>query len=58
MNDTENADTVTLSRSEYDALLDRIADSEDRTAIDRLEARVAKEGFEAAGQRGRTIGIA
>ena len=48
MNDTGTADTVTLSRSEYEALLDRIADSEDRTAIDRLEARIAKEGFEAA----------
>jgi len=48
MNDTGNADTVTLSRSEYEALLDRIEDAEDRTAIDRLEARIAKEGFEAA----------
>jgi ribosome-binding protein aMBF1 (putative translation factor) len=39
---------VTLSRSEYEALLDRSEDAEDRTAIDRLEARIAKEGFEAA----------
>jgi len=48
MNDTGKTDTVTLSRSEYEALLDRIEDAEDRTAIDRLEARIAKEGFEAA----------
>jgi len=48
MNDTGNADTVTLSRSEYEALLDRIEDAEDRTAIDRLEARIEREGFEAA----------
>ena len=48
MNDTGKTDTVTLSRSEYEALLDRIEDSEDRRAIDRLEARIAKEGFDAA----------
>ena len=48
MNDTGKTDTVTLSRSEYEALLDRIEDSEDRMAIDRLEARIAKEGFDAA----------
>ena len=48
MNDPGKTDTVTLSRSEYEALLDRSEDAEDRTAIDRLEARIAKEGFEAA----------
>jgi ribosome-binding protein aMBF1 (putative translation factor) len=48
MNDTGKTDTVTLSRSEYEALLDRSEDAEDRTAIDRLEARIAKEGFGAA----------
>jgi ribosome-binding protein aMBF1 (putative translation factor) len=48
MNDPAKTDTVTLSRFEYEALLDRIKDAEDRTAIDRLEARIAREGFEAA----------
>jgi len=48
MNDPGKTDTVTLSRSEYEALLDRSEDAEDRAAIDRLEARIAKEGFEAA----------
>jgi DNA-binding XRE family transcriptional regulator len=38
-------DTVTLSRAEYESLLDRIEDAEDKAAIDRLEARIAKVGF-------------
>ena len=38
-------DTVTLSRAEYESLLDRIEDTEDKAAIDRLEARIAKVGF-------------
>ena len=38
-------DTVTLSRAEYESLLDRIEDAEDKAVIDRLEARIAKVGF-------------
>jgi DNA-binding XRE family transcriptional regulator len=38
-------DTVTLSRAEYESLLDRIEDAEDKAAIDRLEGRIAKMGF-------------
>jgi DNA-binding XRE family transcriptional regulator len=41
-------DTVTLSRAEYESLLDRIEDAEDKAAIDRLEGRIAKMGFTAA----------
>jgi DNA-binding XRE family transcriptional regulator len=41
-------DVVTMTRAEYDALLSRLEDVEDRTAIDRLEARIEKEGFAAA----------
>lgn len=41
-------DTVTLSRAEYEALLDRLEDSEDNAALDRLEARIAEQGFAAA----------
>ncbi len=37
-------DTVTLSRSEYEALLDRIEEAEDVMALDRLEARLAAAG--------------
>jgi DNA-binding XRE family transcriptional regulator len=38
-------DTVTLSRAEYESLLDRIEDADDKAAIDRLEARISKMGF-------------
>jgi DNA-binding XRE family transcriptional regulator len=38
-------DTVTLSRAEYESLLDRIEDAEDKAAIDRLEGRIARMGF-------------
>jgi len=41
-------DTVTLSRAEYEALLDRLEDAEDENAIKRFEARVAALGWEAA----------
>ena len=37
-------DTVTLSRAEYESLLDRIEDAEDKAAIDRLEGRIARMG--------------
>src|SRR5438132_7007231 len=36
--------TITLSRAEYEALLDRIAEAEDVIALDRLEARLAAVG--------------
>ena len=45
---TEATDTVTLTRAEYDALISRVEDAEDNVAIDRLEARIEKEGFAAA----------
>ncbi len=41
-------DTVTLPRAEYEALLRRLEDAEDNTAIDRLEARIEQEGFAVA----------
>lgn len=41
-------DTVTLPRADYEALLDRLEDFEDRTALDDIEARIASEGFAAA----------
>jgi DNA-binding XRE family transcriptional regulator len=44
MNDA--TETVTLTRAEYEALLDRLEDAEDRATLDRLEARIAAVGFE------------
>lgn len=41
-------DTVTLSRSEYEALLSRLEDAEDENAIKRFDARVAEVGFDEA----------
>ena len=44
MSDTKQNDedgVVTLSRAEYEALLDRLEDAEDVAALDRLEARLA-----------------
>jgi DNA-binding XRE family transcriptional regulator len=38
-------DTVTLSRAEYEALLDRLEEAEDKSALDALEAQIAKLGF-------------
>jgi DNA-binding XRE family transcriptional regulator len=45
---TEAPDTVTLPRAEYEALISRLEDAEDNAAIDRLEARIEREGFAAA----------
>jgi DNA-binding XRE family transcriptional regulator len=45
---TQAEDTVTLPRVEYEALISRLEDAEDNAAIDRLEARIEKEGFAAA----------
>ena len=42
------SDTVTLSRAEYDALLDRIEELEDAAALERLETRIEAEGFDRA----------
>ena len=41
-------DTITLPRAEYEALIGRLEDAEDNAAIDRLEARIEREGFAAA----------
>jgi DNA-binding XRE family transcriptional regulator len=41
-------DTVTMPRAEYEALLRRLEDAEDNAAIDRLEARIEKQGFAVA----------
>ncbi|MBV9017397.1 MAG: helix-turn-helix transcriptional regulator [Alphaproteobacteria bacterium] len=38
-------DTVTLSRAEYEALLDRLEEAEDKAVLDTLEAQIAKLGF-------------
>lgn len=45
MSDTKEKedDTVTLTRAEYEALLDRLEDAEDMASIDRLEARLAAD---------------
>lgn len=45
---TEAPDTVTLPRAEYEALISRLEDAEDNAVIDRLEARIEREGFAAA----------
>jgi DNA-binding XRE family transcriptional regulator len=41
-------ETVTLSRAEYESLLDRVEEAEDILALDRLEARLARGGAEEA----------
>jgi DNA-binding Xre family transcriptional regulator len=38
------ADTVTLSRADYEALLRRVEDAEDGAALDDLERRIARGG--------------
>jgi DNA-binding XRE family transcriptional regulator len=45
MNDS---DTVTLSRADYDALLDRLEDAEDNARLDRIATRENKLGKTAA----------
>jgi DNA-binding XRE family transcriptional regulator len=45
MSDT---DTVTLSRAEYEALLDRLADAEDTSRIGDIEAHERKHGKDVA----------
>ena len=41
MSDLTESDSVTLSRADYDALIERLEDLEDMAALDRLEARLA-----------------
>lgn len=41
-------ETVTLSRAEYEALIDRIEEVEDMATLDRLEANIGAHGFETA----------
>jgi len=43
-----NIETVTLPRAEYEALLNRLEDAEDVSAIEAFRARVAAVGFEEA----------
>ena len=38
---SDAGDTITLSRAEYEALLDRIEEAEDGVPLDKLEARLA-----------------
>ena len=42
------AETITLSRVEYDTLLDRLEDAEDALAIKQFRAAVETQGWEAA----------
>jgi DNA-binding XRE family transcriptional regulator len=42
------AETVTLSRADYEALLDALEDAADNAAVDAQEAREAREGVAAA----------
>lgn len=44
---TSPGETVTLTRAEYEALIGRLEDAEDK-ALDRLEERIENEGFAAA----------
>src|SRR5262249_58863332 len=45
---SEKPDTVTLTRAEYEALLERIEDAEDNAFLDRVEARERAIGKENA----------
>ncbi len=42
------ADTITLSRAEYEALIERLEDAEDALAVRRFRASVEAQGWEAA----------
>jgi DNA-binding XRE family transcriptional regulator len=42
---SQPTDTVTLTRAEYEGLISRLEEAEDNAAIDRLEARIEKQGF-------------
>jgi DNA-binding Xre family transcriptional regulator len=45
---SESSQTVTLSRADYEALLDRLEEAEDAATLDRLERRLAVAGPETA----------
>jgi DNA-binding Xre family transcriptional regulator len=45
---TEETDTVTLTRAEYEALIERIEDAEDNAFLDSVEARERAIGKEKA----------
>ena len=42
------AETITLPRSEYDALLDRLEDAEDALTVKNFRAKVEDQGWDAA----------
>jgi hypothetical protein len=44
----DDSDIVTLTRREYEQLLDRLEEAEDATALDRFERRIAAEDFDQA----------
>jgi DNA-binding XRE family transcriptional regulator len=48
MTDTDKPDTVTLTRTEYEELIEQLEDAEDLAAIARIEAREAALGIEPA----------
>jgi DNA-binding XRE family transcriptional regulator len=48
MSGTDESDTVTLSRAEYEKLIDQLEEAEDLAAIAKIEAREAALGVEAA----------
>ncbi|MGH7062849.1 MAG: helix-turn-helix domain-containing protein [Stellaceae bacterium] len=45
---SDSADTVTLTRAEYEALIERVEDAEDNALLDRVEARERAIGKEQA----------
>ncbi len=45
---SEKTDTVTLTRAEYEALMERLEDAEDNAFLDRVEARERAIGKEKA----------
>ena len=45
---SEKTDIVTLTRAEYEALIERIEDAEDNAFLDRVEARERAIGTESA----------
>ena len=48
MTETDQPDTVTLTRAEYEALIKQLEDAEDLAAMAKIEAREATLGVEAA----------
>jgi ribosome-binding protein aMBF1 (putative translation factor) len=45
---SQKLDTVTLTRAEYDALIERVEDAEDNAFLDRVDARESAIGKERA----------